>query len=511
MQTDATRWRRSYKYVPWAAGEEEIANSQTGELRAAYRLMQSCKIRPPRYEFQAANLEILSLASEGTLLPYFEKSILDESLRYARVSRELARRVESENPELALSLLQAAILPGASALAFERHDAYSEWWDRAKQKADEAWAKVEKLAGEIKNLTGLTGGNDDDHKLDVVRTWASALFEDAFVHGLLKAAFAISERQDAWNLCIKASMVALADRVGPPEDASRLENECLDLLGDLLHTNRLLGTHNGLGMNLWDEVFGVVSKSVVPPAVPLAPTPPAAKEIETVLSRVLDSKLGPLLRSMTENVKVSHALQDRLDFIVEKLIDLDQRSELTWQQISQSARQEPEYEEATRDIEASLKERLGDMWRRLTPGSSEDLVDAEYIYKHCCQRGRGWRMAALGYCTTAERELQASYRTVRDQLVPASAAETATVQTLGDLIQSVEGLGARRPKSKPAPSGLGALLSSVDELWRLNSVRKKATHPKGISKDEVTWVRQTLLGNKSAALLATILAVRVNQ
>jgi len=511
MQTDATRWRRSYKYVPWAAGEEEIANSQTGELRAAYRLMQSCKSRPPEYHFQLAIPEALSLVSEGTLLPYFDKLILDQSLRYARVCREFARRVESENPELALGLLQAAILPGACALAFESHDVYMEWWHRTSQRADEVWPEVEKLIGEVQNLTGPTDGNDEGHRLDVLLRFLRGLLDYAVDHALLGTAFAISQKQDAWNLWIKASMVPLVDRLGRPEDASSLENECLDLLRDLLHTNRLLGIHNGLGLRLWDEVFGVVSKSVVPPATPVALPLPEAKELETALSRVLDSKLGPLLRSMTENVEISHALQDRLDFIVEKLIDLDQRSELTWQQISQSARQEPDYEKATRGIEASLEKRLGDMWRELRPGSREDLVDAEYVFQDCDRRRRGWRMAVLGYCTTAERELKASYRGVRGQLLPVTPAEPATHETLGDLIQSVQGLAACLPKSKPVPSSLEALLHSVDELWRLNGIRNRTAHPKDVSRNDAVWAREALLGNKSGGLLATILAVRLKE
>lgn len=122
-------------------------------------------------------------------------------------------------------------------------------------------------------------------------------------------------------------------------------------------------------------------------------------------------------------------------------------------------------------------------------------------------------MAVLGYCTTAERELKPSYRTVRDQLVPASSAEPPAVETLGDLIQSLENLAAWLPKSKPVASSLQALLNSVGELRRLNAIRIRATHPKdrGVSRDEAIWVREALLGNKSGALLATILAVRVKQ
>jgi hypothetical protein len=507
MDSDTTRWKRSYKYIPLGAGEEEIANSGTSALQAAHRLMAPCKVKPPRYEFQVATPDILSLVSEGELAPYFEKLILDESLRYARVCKELARRAEAEEPELALSLLRSATLPGSSGLAFESHEAYKQWWDKTGEIGDQSCAEWQKLIGEVQNLTGPTDRSDEDHKRDVLSRFLTGFAQHALCHALLQAAFVISDKQEAWNLTVKASMVALEERLGRAEEASRLENECLDLLRQLLHWSRLLDINSAL----WDEVMGVVGKSLVPLATAVAPPPPDLEEIQATLSRVLDSKLGPLLRSMNDVQGISHALQDRVDFIVEKLIDLDQRSELTWQRISQSARQEPDYEEATRDIATSLENRLGDMWRRLTPGSSEDLVDAEYIYRHCSQWGRGWRMAVLGYCTTAERELQASYRTVRDQLVPASAAERATIQTLGDLIQSVEGLAARRPKSKPVPPGLGAFLSSVGDLWRLNSIRKKATHPKGVSQDEVTWARQALLGNKSGALLATIVAVRLEQ
>lgn len=315
--------------------------------------------------------------------------------------------------------------------------------------------------------------------------------------GLLGAVLAISRKEDAWNFWIKASMVALEERLGHRDEARKLKDESLDILR--------------IDDALWGDVLDRATDRFiisVPPAVAAPPRIP--EEIEMALTRVLD-KLEPLLRSMGDNLRISHALHDRLDLIVDKLIDLNQRSELTWQQIRKLVPQEPDYQEVRGGIEASLADRLGDGWRLLKPGSRKDLVDAEYVFEQCTRWGTGWRMAVLGYCTTAERELKASVRAIKERVFPVANAVPATADTLGDLIEALEKLGTWLRKSKSYPPALKALLDSIDLLWQLNSIRIRAAHPtdKEVSREEAAWVKETLVGSWSDSLLNTILSVRL--
>ncbi|HEU4760389.1 MAG TPA: hypothetical protein VFT91_10475, partial [Dehalococcoidia bacterium] len=124
----------------------------------------------------------------------------------------------------------------------------------------------------------------------------------------------------------------------------------------------------------------------------------------------------------------------------------------------------------------------------------------------------GWRMAVLGYCTTVERELRASYRALRDKVAAVRNTESTTLKSLGDAIDALARLVDWLSKSKPVPSGLSALASSLDALKRLNGVRIRAAHPKDqqVSRKEAVWVRQALLTSPSP-LIITIVAVRPNQ
>lgn len=496
MNPDLRRWRRSYKYLPFGAGEGDIAKASTSDLEAAHRHMKPCKDKPPGYEFQLSREEISPLLSEGSLFPYFERLIIDEGLRYARVCRELAVRTESDRPERALGLLRSALLPGSSAHAFENHDAYMSWWDRNSQHADALGHELLKLAGEVQDLSG--DASNDGQRTDLVFRFVTGVLQYAIYNGLLQAGYASSEKQDAWNFWIKAYMSALEERLGHSEEASKLKHECLDILST--------SADDGLWSSLID---GAIERSVIVAPVTAPAASPVAEEVETALARVLDTKLEPLLRSVGDNLRMSHALHDRLDLIVDKLIDLSQRSELTWQQVRKLARHEPDYKEVRRGIQASLAGLLGDTWRQLKPDSQKDLVDAEYVFEHCTRWGTGWRMAVLGYCTTAERELKATYKAARHQLVAVPNQEAGPIGTLGELIQALEKLATWLPKSKPLPA-LEALLNSADAVRRLNSVRKRAAHAtdQEVSRDEAAWVRKALLSKQPAPLLTTIVAVR---
>src|SRR3990172_6246044 len=71
-----------------------------------------------------------------------------------------------------------------------------------------------------------------------------------------------------------------------------------------------------------------------------------APESEERLRRVLRAELQPAsghLQAIRDRVDAVHS---RLDLIVEKLLDLDQRSELTWEQVREWAKKSPEAEKA---------------------------------------------------------------------------------------------------------------------------------------------------------------------
>jgi hypothetical protein len=489
MDADFEKWRRSYDHLPIGAGDDEISNSSTDDLEAAHRLMEPCNEKPPGFQIELSGEQVSSFLSEPSLWsPYFHNLALNEGLRYARVCKELATRVEGRDGESALGLFKSALLPSASALAFESYDARKSWWDRANE-------GLLGLVGVLSELPTESGAYDRAPNLLVL---AMEWFLDLEgVTGMVSASFVIAEKQDAWNFWIKASMVGLEQRLGHGEEASRLRDECLAELG--------------INDDLWTEVLNRLGeKAVVSFPAPALPTGPMSEAVETAVARVLQLGLEPLVRSMHENLQITHAIQDRIDFVVERLIDLDQRSQLTWQEVSRLARQEPDYEELRRNIEASLASRLGNAWLQLRPDSQEDLVDAEFVFGQCNKAGKGWRMAVLGYCTTAERELPITYAAIRDQLFPVGDTHVTTTETLGDLIQALEKLGMWLPKSKPPPPSLKSLLNSLDVLKRLNVIRVRAAHPKKqrVSGEEAVWVREALLTSQSGPLLLTIVAAR---
>jgi len=499
MDADFEKWRRSYDHLAIGAAEDEIRNtSSTADLEAAHRLMEPCKQKPPAFQVELPGEQLSSLLSDPALSrQYFEKLVLDQSLRYARVCKELATRLEEHDTESALRLFDSALLPSASSLAFESREARKTWRDKANEGLDALAGALKRVGEGLSELPTEPGAYSDAPKDDLLLRVTNGLIHLAVAEGMVRASFAIAKMEDAWNFWIKMSMVGLEQRLGHGEEASRLRDECLALLG--------------IDDDLWAQLLNRLSeKSVVSFPAPALPTRPMAEAMETALARVLQSGLEPLVRSMHENLQITHAIQDRIDFVVERLIDLDQRSDLIWQQIRQSARQEPDYDELRRGVETSLASSLGDVWPELKPDSQEDLVDAEFVFGQCNKAGKGWRMAVLGYCTTAERELPITYSAIRDQLFPVGDTHVTTTETLGDLIQALERLGTWVPKSKPPPPSLKSLLNSLDVLKRLNVIRVRAAHPKKqpVSRDDAVWVREALLTSQSGPLLVTLVRVR---
>lgn len=489
---DFNRWQQSYEYLPFGSGEAETGNGSTSDLQAAHRLMEPCRKKPPSIEIE---ISPHSLITDDTYRSVIETWILDEYLRFARVCRELGRRLESEQPEVALDMFGSALLPGSTDLPFATHEEFTTWWE---QQVEPRGAELMRLVEGMKNHLVEPAEDSEGHNRDYIQEVFEQYAEYLMFSGIAGANIAISQMEDAWNLWIKAAMVILENRLDHHKEAQTIREECLDLVR--------------FNDDLWGDVFDrAIEKSIITLPAPAQPTPPIAVEITAEVAQVLDSKLEPLLSSMHESVQLSHALHDRLDVVVEKLIDLDQQSELSWQHIRQVTRHEPNYDEMRRSIETSLTDQLGDTWRRLEPASREDLVDAEYVFGQCDRWQRGWRMAVLGYCTTTERELKISYRDIRQRIIPVQDTEATSNDTLGDLIRALRNLKESwLSKSKPLPHASQTLLDSLNKLGRLNGIRKRATHAKEkeVSRDDAVWVREALLSGQSSALLTMIIAAR---
>lgn len=392
-KADMRKWQKSYEYLPVGSGEEEIANASTAALRAAHGLMEASNAKARQFTATLSPEEILHEHADGTGSSYFRRLVLDESLRYARVCWELGTRFEVEDAEKASVLLRSALLPGSCFFAFENHAAYKSWWDKTVGEWDRLSRALEKLTAQVRDLLEEPGKYTIEYRRDLSTKWLTDLGHWKFLDAQLNAAFNISEKQDAWNFRVKVALAEVEKRLGHTEETRSLRKACLDLLD--------------MNDDLWNDLtVPPTSKSIAFVRASARSSQSVVEEFEAtlnqVLDRVLDSKLEPLLKS----VEITHGLHDRLDFVVEKLIDLDQRSALTWQHIRQSALEEPSFEERKSSIESSLASLLGAIWRRLDADSRDDLVVAEFVFRQCAGFGSGWRMPVMAYCTTAERELR---------------------------------------------------------------------------------------------------------
>jgi len=228
--------------------------------------------------------------------------------------------------------------------------------------------------------------------------------------------------------------------------------------------------------------------------------------------RLEHERLRYLLRSELEAVRadiksLSESAHGRLDLIVEKLLDLDQRSELTWEQVREWAKNSPESEKAS--IRARLEAALGGAWGMLEQASQDDLIDSEVVLAECKRHGSGWRCAAIGYCTALERELK---RTVECLTQSTLARPTEGVAMLGELIEAIRKLGAwlRQPK------GSGRAVRSISggqflaHLEELNSIRKRTAHPQKVTQTDVQRLQALLLGPgaNTDPLLAVVVGAR---
>ena len=224
-------------------------------------------------------------------------------------------------------------------------------------------------------------------------------------------------------------------------------------------------------------------------------------------SRELEERLRDLLHS---ELKPVQALHNRTDFIVEKLIDLDQRSELIWEQVRESAKRLPETERA--NIRIRLEAALGDAWGRLENESQEDLIDAEVFSAECKKHGAGWHGPATSYGRAMERELKKSVEYLRARI---GAGPIGKVETLGKLIEDLPELGKWTRNDKRLSSAAARLTSDPEYNYRLhelNNIRTRAAHPKKqkVSRADVLRMQRLLLHHRDNAepLLAVIVQAR---
>jgi hypothetical protein len=223
-------------------------------------------------------------------------------------------------------------------------------------------------------------------------------------------------------------------------------------------------------------------------------------------------RLRYLLRSELEAVRadiksLAETAHGRLDFIVEKLIDLDQRSELTWEHVREWARKWPDAEKAS--VRVSLEAALGDAWNMLEPASQEDLIASQLFSAACKRYGSGWRGAAIGYCTAAERELKKTIEYLTGKILAVPSGED---ETFGWLIKQLTGPMTWARKDKGLSEAARLLLDGgyTKRLWELNAIRKRTAHPHEVIEQDVLRMQELLLrpANKAQPLLAVIVQAR---
>lgn len=481
-------WRDSYAYLPYALGDDDICDARTEDLTAALHLMEMCEARPPQFEFPVSDMQ--SRAAEEDISSWFERSVVNESLRYPRVCRELATRTEMEDATRALDLLRAALLPEEIILPLGAagQNATLEEWSKW---SDMLLERLQAVLSELAQLSVDKDRHPDDP--DLHKLWVTQSLAAVALHSMLLASRSIEAMRDTWNFRTKVSILRVLDRVDRPSEAAEARKDCilaLEVSGELFDT----------------VLDGWLNRAEADIPIQMA-TASGVGEFESALSRAIRTQLEPLLKSIDQNLTTTQTVHDRLDLIFEKLIDLDQRSELTWQEIKQSARLEPDYSSTQAAIEGSLSDRLGPLWDRVAPASRRDLIDADYIYDHCGKADIGWRMAVMGYCTTAERELKTAYRALTERIFGVSAGQR--LPPLGDLIRLLEDLQAQTRTSKRPPE-LTQLMSRLQDLQRLVDLRNRAAHPDEIplTRKDATWVRKQITSSHSDSLICVIVSNR---
>lgn len=223
------------------------------------------------------------------------------------------------------------------------------------------------------------------------------------------------------------------------------------------------------------------------------------------------SQMRELLRPAEEHLRTIgnrvEAMHGRFDLAFEKLIDIDQRSDLTWRKVRDLAKVLTEPEKST--IRDSLQEVLGDTWDKLAPESQEDLIVAEVVSTTCSRIGSGWHSAAIGYARVLERELKKTVKYFRERKVLSASPGKGT---LGELIGALKNLRAFEAASVDKLTGDAHLIfepRQITWLEKLNDISVRAKHPKEpiVSKADVRNMQKLLLS--SAYNVTPLLAVVV--
>jgi hypothetical protein len=212
------------------------------------------------------------------------------------------------------------------------------------------------------------------------------------------------------------------------------------------------------------------------------------------------------LGQMTELLRASDR---RMDNLVEKVIDIEQRIDLTWGAVSQLARVRPPAERAY--VEGELRAGLGAVWESLDPLTRGELVDAEVLVAECQRQGSGWRNVALGYAVAIERELKITLDRMRKEVLHTTASRRS--ETLGQLMHSLGEYTKIGPKSLSAnvrslvQGGYNSLLSE------LNEIRIKTAHSgvEPVGRSDVQRAKSLLFerqGSHDKPLLVAVVEAR---
>jgi hypothetical protein len=239
------------------------------------------------------------------------------------------------------------------------------------------------------------------------------------------------------------------------------------------------------------------------------PLPVSEDRLRHLIRSEICSGMEPVRRDLQSIRDLGEAAHSRMDGIVEKQIDLDQRSERIWERVRQLAEASPEAEKAS--ICCGLKALLGHVWNDIERDSQEDLIYAKIAAVEC-ERGRlDWYSPAVGYGRVAARELNKSVNHLRHTIFRVS---TARDEMFGKLVEALTRIAAEAREEDELSTSARLLLQpqSIKRLRRLNRVRNRAAHParRKVLQSDVREMEKLLLESEGSAkpLLALIAGAR---
>lgn len=211
--------------------------------------------------------------------------------------------------------------------------------------------------------------------------------------------------------------------------------------------------------------------------------------------------------ALGEMTGLLRASDRRMDNLVEKVIDIEQRVNLTLGAVSQLAGVEPPAERAYVE---ELRLGLAAVWESLDPQTRAELVDAEIRVADCQRTGSGWRDVALNYANAIERELKITLDRMRQEVFHVTAGGTS--ETLGQLIHSL-GDYSKVDRKLLSPNAISLVWDGYDSLlFELNDIRKRIHPPrKPVDRHAGQRAKSLVLdpqGGHDKALLVAIVEAR---